>query len=387
MAKTQTSRKVVMKKTSKTTGASNMPKSSSESSKSSKTIAAVAVKTAVVPKALAALYNSLLDFVPEERQEEFLQTFVKNAPKNKTAKKTKDPNKPKGAKSAYILFCADPEIRTRIKEENPGITTTEISKRAGELWKGEYADEELRRKYVEDAEIDKARHKREMENYTPSSDDESGLSGSEKTKRSKKTKDPNKPKGAKSAYILFCADPEIRTRVKEENPGISNVDLTKKIGELWKGEYADEELRRKYVEEAEIDKARHKKEMEEYKNGGGNSGDDSSKLPSFLKKSDEPKPKKVVKKAAKKVTKKADPPPPDQESDAESDDEVSKLINDAMQDDDVEEEEEIEEEEDVVSTECNHTFSSGVRKNKKCGKKVVKDGKCRAHMSDDEDDE
>lgn len=49
------------------------------------------------------------------------------------SKKEKDPNQPKRAQSAYFLWLND--HRGQIKEENPGISITEISKKAGEMWR------------------------------------------------------------------------------------------------------------------------------------------------------------------------------------------------------------------------------------------------------------
>lgn len=45
----------------------------------------------------------------------------------------KDPNAPKKALSAYMLWLND--IRSEIKKDNPGISITELSKKAGVLWR------------------------------------------------------------------------------------------------------------------------------------------------------------------------------------------------------------------------------------------------------------
>ena len=45
----------------------------------------------------------------------------------------KDPNAPKKALSAYMLWLND--TREQIKKDNPGISITELSKKAGVLWK------------------------------------------------------------------------------------------------------------------------------------------------------------------------------------------------------------------------------------------------------------
>lgn len=48
-------------------------------------------------------------------------------------KKVKDAGAPKRPMSAYMLWLNG--NRERIKSENPGISVTEISKKAGEMWK------------------------------------------------------------------------------------------------------------------------------------------------------------------------------------------------------------------------------------------------------------
>ena len=45
----------------------------------------------------------------------------------------KDPNAPKKALSAYMIWLG--ETRETIKKENPGISVTELSKKAGLMWK------------------------------------------------------------------------------------------------------------------------------------------------------------------------------------------------------------------------------------------------------------
>ena len=48
-------------------------------------------------------------------------------------KKDVDPDKPKRPQSAFFLWLN--ENRPRIKEEFPGISVTEVTKKAGEMWK------------------------------------------------------------------------------------------------------------------------------------------------------------------------------------------------------------------------------------------------------------
>jgi len=52
----------------------------------------------------------------------------------RTKKKTKLPGQPKKPMSSYFLWL-NSEGREKIKEENPGIGVTDVSKKAGEMWK------------------------------------------------------------------------------------------------------------------------------------------------------------------------------------------------------------------------------------------------------------
>lgn len=99
--------------------------------------------------------------------------------------RTKDPNKPKGRSSAYAYFVA--EKRQEKKERNEAIDFVKFSQDCSALWK----DLKDKSKYNALAEQDKQRYTREMAAYVPPPD-----KGGKKRK-SKKDKDPNKPKRGK----------------------------------------------------------------------------------------------------------------------------------------------------------------------------------------------
>ena len=111
--------------------------------------------------------------------------------------------------------------------------------------------------------------------------------------KGKKTKDPEAPKQAKSAYIFFCA--EKRQEVKDQNPEMDSKDITRELGKMW-GALSEKEKEPFNKLHAE-DKARYEKEKEEYKSSSESSSESES----------EDKPKKA--KAAKKETKKAEKKP------------------------------------------------------------------------------
>ncbi|PVU97758.1 hypothetical protein BB559_001925 [Furculomyces boomerangus] len=77
----------------------------------------------------------------------------------------------------------------------------------------------------------------------------------------KAPKDPNAPKRPLSSYILFCSDYREAARLK--NPTISSQDISKVLGEMWKG--IDSKLKNKYEEMAKLSKIRYENELAAYK--------------------------------------------------------------------------------------------------------------------------
>jgi hypothetical protein len=83
---------------------------------------------------------------------------------------------------------------------------------------------------------------------------------SETVKKSKKSKDPNAPKRAKTSYILFCVSK--RDEIKESNPDMSAKDIIKELGTMWRSLSDDEKT--EYVNLANEDKERYEEEMKSY---------------------------------------------------------------------------------------------------------------------------
>merc|ERR1719174_2033929 len=91
------------------------------------------------------------------------QTEAQTTVKKKRKKRKRDPNKPKGAKSAYLFFCNS--VRARVSEANKDKKMTELSGIMAKEWK-ELGDEE-KQKFQAMATEDKARYKEEMKSYVP----------------------------------------------------------------------------------------------------------------------------------------------------------------------------------------------------------------------------
>jgi hypothetical protein len=104
------------------------------------------------------------------------------------------------------------------------------------------------------AEKDKTRYDGEMANYKPPKGEKGG-------KKRKRTKDPNAPKRALSAFFWFCNDE--RPRVKEGMTDATVGEVAKELGRRWND--CTEEQKSKYEALAAKDKARYEKEVKAYK--------------------------------------------------------------------------------------------------------------------------
>ena len=184
--------------------------------------------------------------------------------------KLKDENAPKRPKSAYMFFAEKklPEIR----EEQPELKMTEVFKVIGDSWKE--ASPEIKAKYSKKADNDKERYHEEMKSYVRPSDEvlmEQKVnqkkirksSGEEKVKKSRDK--PQGPRGAKSAYMFFCADK--RNEVKEAFPHYKMVEVSKELGRMWKEDYSTDVDREDYVKQASEDKERYSREKALWEKG------------------------------------------------------------------------------------------------------------------------
>ena len=98
--------------------------------------------------------------------------------KEKKKKKEKDPNAPKRSKSSYLYFCED--LRAGLRQENPTLSMTEVSKELGRRWQ-EMTD---KIKYEVLAEEDRVRYTEEKAEYENSN--------------------PSPPKRAQTSFFFFC---------------------------------------------------------------------------------------------------------------------------------------------------------------------------------------
>ncbi|KAL2077845.1 hypothetical protein ACEWY4_027349 [Coilia grayii] len=111
--------------------------------------------------------------------------------KPRKEKKAKDTGAPKRPMSAYMLWLNS--SRERIKSDNPGISVTEISKKAGEMWKqiGKDKKEEWEKK----AEEAKRQYDKAMKEYKESGGGAASSSKKEPKKKAGKSSDKKKSGG------------------------------------------------------------------------------------------------------------------------------------------------------------------------------------------------
>ncbi|GFR91282.1 high mobility group protein DSP1 [Elysia marginata] len=167
----------------------------------------------------------------------------------------KNDGKPRGRMSSYAFFVQTCREEHKKKHPNDTVVFTEFTKKCAEKWK-EMTPKEKRR-FEEMAEKDKSRYEREMSTYVPV--------GGQQKKR-KRTKDPNAPKRALSAFFFFCG--EERPAIRAANPGMGVADVAKELGRLW--EKCPNKPR--FEQMAQEDKARYERDMAIYRSGGQPAG-------------------------------------------------------------------------------------------------------------------
>ena len=245
----------------------------------------------------------------EEKTEDIKSIVEEGLPKKtKKESSTKDPNKPKRGRSAYIFFCS--EARQGVKEELGDVKPQEVMRALGARWRelkdsSNKTDKAKVEKYTKMAEEDKERASKELDEYVPPTEEELEAA---KPKRGRKTskKKSDKPKRGRSAYIFFCSS--VRPGVKNDNPDLDAKEITKLLSEMWSDlkEEDDSEDLQKYNKMAAADKERYTKEMETYV--PSEDEDDVEKPKKVARKekdveATEEKPKKVIKVVKRTVNK------------------------------------------------------------------------------------
>jgi len=180
----------------------------------------------------------------------------------KAKKKLKDPNAPKKASTAFMLWSL--ANRPRIREQFPELGFADIGKRLGEEW-GQI-DEKAKDHWQRQAGKDRERYEREQSAYLKSAayshwlDQASAISGKRRRK-----KDPNPPKQPLTAYVIFSN--EVRDQVISENPAANFGEIGKIIGAKWRALVVED--RKPFEEKANIERERYNRNLGEYRRSQG----------------------------------------------------------------------------------------------------------------------
>mmetsp|Transcript_54672 Transcript_54672/g.81175 ORF Transcript_54672/g.81175 Transcript_54672/m.81175 type:complete len:451 (+) Transcript_54672:44-1396(+) len=166
--------------------------------------------------------------------------------KKRSIKFRKAPQAPKRGKSAFIHFSMAKHAEAR-KAANDGKNrekVPETARRISQEWRNMMP---VDRKYWYDkADRDKKRYEMEKSTYTGPWKLPAG------NKRAKK--DPNAPKRSMSAFLDYSK--KMRRQVKKDNPGMSNINVSKILAEMWKN--APEHERASHIEKEAKERALYK---------------------------------------------------------------------------------------------------------------------------------
>lgn len=151
--------------------------------------------------------------------------------------------RPRGRTTAYCLFVQ--LCREEHKKNHPGedVAYTDFNKKCSERWKT-MSDQEKER-FVQMAEQDNLRYG--YEQPAP--------------KRRKQMKDPNAPKRALTAFILYSNDH--RNSIREANPDLPVTEVSRELGRRWGS--LDPSVKKQYEDRANLDKERYQREMADYR--------------------------------------------------------------------------------------------------------------------------
>lgn len=177
--------------------------------------------TTSIPKGLVSTINTFVksflsseDSSVEAWNSPVNQKLLKATLSGKKPRGEKKNEKPKKSKSAYLYFC---EVeRSRIKESQPDLTSTQITVLLGERWKALKAD---------------ASRLPELSSYMKKASADTERYLKEKGQTTTKSKKEDKPKKPKSAYLIFCE--QTRPVVKKEMPNLSAKEIISELARRW----------------------------------------------------------------------------------------------------------------------------------------------------------
>ena len=154
---------------------------------------------------------------------------------------------PKPPRSAFICF-SDAKKKEIMARHSMG-QTKDILKLVADEWRALSTRE--RAFWDEESRNDKLRYSREKEAYK----------GPWNIPKRRAKKDPAAPKRPMSAFLKFSKNQ--RAIVKEKNPDMSNTDVSRLLGEMWRNSRASEKS--PYEEEELRERHKYKEEMKRWR--------------------------------------------------------------------------------------------------------------------------
>jgi hypothetical protein len=144
-----------------------------------------------------------------------------------------------------------------VKSLGKDAGVTDVAKEAGTQWKGLTAS--AQKKYVQEADTLKKKYEKDLAAFVKAGGEIQARKS--KSRKEKKVKDPNAPKRAPSAYMLWLSDSRAKI-VKSLPKGAAVTEVAKAAGAEWKKLTA--KAKAPYEKKAEKGAADYKKAKEKY---------------------------------------------------------------------------------------------------------------------------
>lgn len=202
----------------------------------------------------------------DAKKKPFLRLSVADAQRFKTEMENyvpnpkyakKDPNKPKGAISAYCFYMQ--KRRPQLTAQYPDWEFSQFGKTIGSEWSS--MTDAKKKPYLKLAEADSKRYESEMKNYVPPAKPMSKkakqAAKDDGGKKKRRKKDPNAPKRALTAYVLYLQ--ARRPQLLAQHPDWPFTRFGKTIGEEWRN--MSDAKKKPYAKAAAKDSARYEREI------------------------------------------------------------------------------------------------------------------------------
>jgi len=163
---------------------------------------------------------------------------------------------PKRSGSSYIIWSNENRAKI-VKSLGKDAAMTDVAKEAGKQWRALSAT--AKKKYETEADKLKTKYEKDLAAFVKAGGEIQARKS--KSKKEKKVKDPNAPKKAPTAYLLWMKDSRAKI-VKSLPKGAAPTEVMTAAGAQWKKATAKEKA--PYVKTAEKASAEYKKAKEKY---------------------------------------------------------------------------------------------------------------------------